>query len=208
MQIGRKIYYDKSTGNVLVDTGEMQGSVQETTQEQDFQTYIALQHRVPDTVGVVYLEFGQDGENFSKYPYHINIADNTIVWDTANPLGATLADVQMAKLAQIKDLYDKKLEAGFASYATGIAYTFGYGITDQMKFMQLAIGALSNIQPFPVDIPAKDNTQVSHTFEQYQALLQDIGVFANTQNVVQHQFIDQVNACSTIEEVNAIVVQF
>lgn len=124
------------------------------------------------------------------------------------PLVGTLPDVQQQKIAQITDLYNQKLASGFTSSATGTPHIFGYGNSDQMKFMQLAIGVLSNIQPFPVGIPAKDNTVVSHTVEQYQLLLQDIGIFAYTMNGIQHQFIDAVNACTTIDQVNTIVVTF
>lgn len=33
MQIARRIYYDKSSGNIIVDTGERSGAVVETTIE-------------------------------------------------------------------------------------------------------------------------------------------------------------------------------
>lgn len=65
-QIGRKIYYDKSTGNVILDTGEKMGVVVETTIDQDFETYQALKERVRDTVGVIQLEFGQYAEDFAQ----------------------------------------------------------------------------------------------------------------------------------------------
>ncbi|MDE3837946.1 hypothetical protein C0966_00805 [Bacillus methanolicus] len=64
--IGRKIYYDKSTGNVILDTGEMIGAVVETTIEQDFETYEALKERVRDTVGVIQLEYGQYAADFAQ----------------------------------------------------------------------------------------------------------------------------------------------
>ena len=64
--IGRKIYYDKSTGNVILDTGEMMGAVIETTVDQDFETYQALKERVRDTVGVIQLEFGQYAQDFAE----------------------------------------------------------------------------------------------------------------------------------------------
>lgn len=64
--IGRKIYYDKATGNVIVDTGEMMGAVVETTIDQDFETYQALKERVSDTVGVIQLEFGQYAQDFAE----------------------------------------------------------------------------------------------------------------------------------------------
>lgn len=65
-QIGRKIYYDKATGNVILDTGEMVGFVTPTTIDQDFETYQALKERVRDTVGVIQLEFGQYAEDFAQ----------------------------------------------------------------------------------------------------------------------------------------------
>lgn len=65
-KIGRKIYYDKTTGNVIPDTGEMIGAVVETTADQDFETYRALKERVRDTVGVIQLEFGQYAEDFAQ----------------------------------------------------------------------------------------------------------------------------------------------
>lgn len=210
MEIGRKIYFDKATGNVLQDCGERQGDVIETTLDQDFQAHTTLQPYQQSAVGVIQLNYGEDAQNFATYPYHIDIAKTpcVVVWDTTNPLGASLEHIKQAKISQINDFYNQKLSSGFTSSATGEAYIFGYGQSDQMKFMQLAIGVLSNIQPFPVSIPAKDNTMVSHTLEQYQGVLQDIGIFAYTMNGIQHQFIDAVNACTTIEEVNSIVVDF
>lgn len=66
MKIGRKIYYDKSTGNVIVDTGEMQGSVKETTIEQDFEAYQALQGRNQSSIGVLKFKFGEYAEEFAR----------------------------------------------------------------------------------------------------------------------------------------------
>lgn len=65
-KIGRKIYYDKATGNVILDTGEKMGAVIETTIDQDYETYQALKERVRDTVGVIQLEFGQYAEDFAQ----------------------------------------------------------------------------------------------------------------------------------------------
>lgn len=73
MDIGRKIYYEKLTGNIILDTGERQGSVVETTTEQDFQTYTALAERVSETVGVIQLEYGQYAQDFmSCNGYRVN----------------------------------------------------------------------------------------------------------------------------------------
>lgn len=64
--VGRKIYYDKATGNVIVDTGEKVGAVVDTTINQDFETYQALKERVRDTVGVIQLEYGQYAADFAQ----------------------------------------------------------------------------------------------------------------------------------------------
>ena len=66
MQIGRRIYYDKATGNIILDKGEMVGAVIETTIDQDFETYQALKERVRDTVGVIQLEYGQYAQDFAE----------------------------------------------------------------------------------------------------------------------------------------------
>ncbi|MFD2171435.1 hypothetical protein [Tumebacillus lipolyticus] len=81
MQIGRKIYYDKAIGNVLVDTGERSGNVVETTIEQDFAAYFALAERVPETVGMLQLQYGEHADNFARYLYRIDPATETIIWD-------------------------------------------------------------------------------------------------------------------------------
>ncbi|MHA7963519.1 hypothetical protein ACX93W_05180 [Paenibacillus sp. CAU 1782] len=65
MQIGRKIYYELITGNVILDTGERSGDVVETTSEQDFASYAALAVRVPESVGMLQLEYGQYAEDFA-----------------------------------------------------------------------------------------------------------------------------------------------
>ncbi|SMF72372.1 hypothetical protein SAMN05661091_0862 [Paenibacillus uliginis N3/975] len=56
--IGRRLYYLKATGEVIQDTGERTGWVVETTVEQDFETYRSLRERVPETVGMIQLEYG------------------------------------------------------------------------------------------------------------------------------------------------------
>lgn len=58
-KLGRKLYFDKVTGDVIVDTGEKQGFVRQTTLEEDFSIYKVLQERVQETVGVIKLEYGQ-----------------------------------------------------------------------------------------------------------------------------------------------------
>jgi hypothetical protein len=88
-QIGRKIYYDKATGNPILDTGERWGAVTETSVDEDFATYAVLQERVRDTVDYIQLEYGQYADDFAQCNgYKVDVATKTIVFsypDTAQP---------------------------------------------------------------------------------------------------------------------------
>jgi hypothetical protein len=85
-RIGRKIYYEKATGNVIVDTGERMGAVIETTIDQDFETYQALKERVRDTVGVIQLEFGQYAQDFAECNgYRVNPETKEIEFSYPDP---------------------------------------------------------------------------------------------------------------------------
>ncbi|WP_068616462.1 hypothetical protein [Paenibacillus tuaregi] len=66
MQIGRKIYFDNRTGEVLQDTGEREGDVIETTKEQDFAVYKSLNERISETVGMLQLEYGEYARDFAE----------------------------------------------------------------------------------------------------------------------------------------------
>ncbi|OPG91342.1 hypothetical protein B2I21_35170 [Chryseobacterium mucoviscidosis] len=59
MLIGARIYYEKTTGNVILNTGQRSGSVKERTVEQDFNDYNELAQRVPEMVGMIQLEYGE-----------------------------------------------------------------------------------------------------------------------------------------------------
>ena len=102
MNIGRRLYYELSTGNVLLDTGERSGSVVETTLEQDFASYAALVERLPSTIGVMSLPYGQDREKFGIYAYHVDTELGEIVWD--------LTPMQREKVARQLTLEEKQAE--------------------------------------------------------------------------------------------------
>lgn len=85
VQIGRKLYYEKITGNVLVDTGERAGDVRETTETEDFAIYSELIGRNPQAVGCIRIAYGHDRDKFGKYSFHIDPATEKIVWDLTPP---------------------------------------------------------------------------------------------------------------------------
>ncbi|MGG2988744.1 hypothetical protein ABEO46_06430 [Geobacillus stearothermophilus] len=65
-QIGKKIYYEKDTGNIILVTPEQSGDAVESTIDQDFEKYEVLKQRVRDTVGVIQLEYGQYEQDFAQ----------------------------------------------------------------------------------------------------------------------------------------------
>lgn len=74
MNIGMKIYYELATGNVILNTGERSGDVVTTTCEQDFAAYQVLNERVPETIGVIKLEYRQHSEDFMHATgYRVNL---------------------------------------------------------------------------------------------------------------------------------------
>jgi hypothetical protein len=78
LEIGKRIYYELSTGNVIQDTGERSGSVVETTREQDFIAYAKLVERVPETVGVIELEYGEYAQDFAECNgYRVDVSGET-----------------------------------------------------------------------------------------------------------------------------------
>jgi len=86
MEVGRRVYYDPLTGDVVQDCGERSGDVTQTTQEQDFEVYPNLQPYEQGTLGILELEYGTFRKNFAKYLYHIDLTKNpidetAIVWD-------------------------------------------------------------------------------------------------------------------------------
>lgn len=88
MQIGRKIYYEIATGNIILDTGDRNGDVVEMTLEQDFAAYAALAERVPDTVGMMQLEYGQYSQDFAEcigYRVDVSGAVPAIVFSYPDP---------------------------------------------------------------------------------------------------------------------------
>lgn len=107
MNIGRKIYYELSTGNVILEIGERQGDVIETTVDQDIVMYEALQPYRIDAIGVLEVTFGQNTANFAAYRYRIDVNQNppAIIFDTANPIDQTVV-AQISMQEQINNLQD------------------------------------------------------------------------------------------------------
>ncbi|WP_438497187.1 hypothetical protein [Paenibacillus sp. IHBB 3054] len=106
MEIGTKIYYDKATGNVILNTGERAGAVVKTTREQDFASYKVLSERVEETVGLIELEYGQYATEFLESRGRIRVNPETEELEFFyGPLDPVETPVYQKPLTeQIKDL--------------------------------------------------------------------------------------------------------
>jgi hypothetical protein len=204
MQIGRKIYYELSTGNVIQDTGERQGYVVETTQADDFASYNLLSGRVPSSIGYIQLAFGEQAGNFAQYPYHVDITQtpNVIVWDAA--IGQTLEQTQSAKKTQLQAMYNQTLAAGFVSSANGTSTTYGFAQDnrDDMTEVQAAIDA--GIETWPIDYGDNLGNVVSLTQAQFTVLETDANRFKWAQVKQLRALIGQAMVATTVDAVNAI----
>lgn len=61
-QIGSKIYYLISNGNVILNTGDMMGCVVETSFDEDYNNYTDLSKYAKDSIGCIKLEYGELGK--------------------------------------------------------------------------------------------------------------------------------------------------
>lgn len=107
VKIGRRIYYDLTTGNIIVDTGERQGSVRPTTVEQDIAVYTVLSERNRDTFDYIELSFGQYAQDFAECNgYRINVDTKQIEFSYPDPNETEPSEqVYQAPLSeQIEDL--------------------------------------------------------------------------------------------------------
>lgn len=66
MQIGRKIYFDISTGNVIVSIGELEGIQNESTVEQDIFAFPKLGERNRESFDFIKLSLGAYAQDFAE----------------------------------------------------------------------------------------------------------------------------------------------
>lgn len=86
MEIGRRIFYDIKTGNVIVDTEERQGAVVPTTIEQDTASYTALSERNRETFDVLELPFGKFAQDFAESNgYRVNVNTGELEFSYPDP---------------------------------------------------------------------------------------------------------------------------
>lgn len=94
-QIGSKIYYLISNGNVILNTGDMMGCVVETSFDEDYNNYTDLSKYAKDSIGCLKLEYGELGkllEEHKSNSFKVDVSSNPhklvfewIDYDTGEP---------------------------------------------------------------------------------------------------------------------------
>lgn len=94
-QIGSKIYYLISNGNVILNTGDMIGCVVETSFDEDYNNYTDLSKYAKDSIGCLKLEYGELGKLLEEHKansFKVDVSSNPhklifewIDYDTGEP---------------------------------------------------------------------------------------------------------------------------
>ncbi|MDR6723980.1 hypothetical protein J2W91_002442 [Paenibacillus amylolyticus] len=156
-KIGMKIYYDLNSGNAIVITPESAGIVVETTREQDFKLYKALDDKVPESVGMIQLEHGE---------YSLDRAEGGIIervdlgtlkplFSYPNPIAQEPQVPGISLSDQISDLNQRLLEANEQNGQLAEESTL-----NQIALMELHAMMLSLMPPEEAapteEVPAED----------------------------------------------------
>jgi len=79
--IGRRIYFNKENGSIILDTGERCGAVVPTTVEEDFTSYRALQNVDRESLNYIELPYGEHQEDFATCThYEIDVEANELIF--------------------------------------------------------------------------------------------------------------------------------
>lgn len=80
--IGKRIYYLKVDGRVVLDTGEAEGWVNPTTTEQDLEIYSELSKYNKSEVDFIELQFGEFKTEFAECTsYRVNVETKKLEFD-------------------------------------------------------------------------------------------------------------------------------
>lgn len=111
MNIGKRFYFDRETGEILVEKGERFGDVAPTSVERDVETYTALSERNRDTFDVIELEYGQYAQDFAECNgYRVNPETKELEFSYPDPSEPEQPPVYQKPLSeQIEELKAENL---------------------------------------------------------------------------------------------------
>ncbi|USK71776.1 hypothetical protein [Peribacillus asahii] len=86
MNVGRMIFYDKVTGEKIVDTGEWENARIKKTVDEQIDTFKELSERNRETFDVLELAFGERAQDFAECNgYHVNVETKTLEFSYPDP---------------------------------------------------------------------------------------------------------------------------
>lgn len=86
MKVGRMLFFDKTTGEIIIDTGEWENARIKKTVDQQIETYKDLSERNRDTFDVLELEYDAYAQDFSEASgYRVNPETKTLEFSYPDP---------------------------------------------------------------------------------------------------------------------------
>lgn len=100
---GNRMYYDKTTGEVFFQTGEIKTTfdMPKSTIEEEISKYKALSERNRETFDVIELEYGQYAQDFAESNgYRVNPETKTLEFSYPNPNDPEVEQPYQAPLSE------------------------------------------------------------------------------------------------------------
>lgn len=101
MNVGKMIFYDKVTGERIVDTGEWSNVNIKKTVDQQIATYTELSERNRDTFDVLELPYGAYSQDFAECNgYRVNVETKTLEFSYPDPNEPNVEQPYQAPLSE------------------------------------------------------------------------------------------------------------
>lgn len=119
-KLGRRIYYDKTSGEILFDTGQMEGDIQYEPTTEDDLTLGGLLDKDKDTIGCIKLEYDELKDRFDRFPFFkVNRDTKTIKFYGDGIMHRQTYDMQKIKKPYTKEDIEKFYNEYYIDYNLG-----------------------------------------------------------------------------------------
>ena len=129
-QIGAKIYYCTLTGNVLQFIGDMQGSVIETSFDEDYKIYPNLYERDKKSVGLLKFEFGEYpklSQGSTGVKVNLETKELEFTYEELQPILQESTEIEIIqKKISILEAENKSLRKGLQAVLSGDMQSLAY----------------------------------------------------------------------------------
>jgi hypothetical protein len=220
--IGQKLYYDKTTGEVIQRTSQKEGEwARQSTLDEDIFGYLALSERNRDTFDVIELPFGAYAQDFAECNgYRVNPITKELEFDYSDKF--TIDDYKQFKINEMFKYYKEDLLNGFISSLVDVnntAYEIFYDEDSQMKInaqtnkVNLLLNRLSLNQItqldfdnyFPIEWRTKNLGVVNLSYEDYLIFADEVEKHERVLLTKRLQKEGYINTLSTKEEIESVI---